>query len=129
MEVPDYIPFQMLKEEIINTQLSLKAAGGFENKNEDDITKLTQLYQIVEQKEQEWQSTVMAQQQMEMQQQQAQMASQAGVPNAGPNVLSQEAQMTQVPPMQGEQIQPDMDMETQQGTAANGGWNQPYQMQ
>ena len=129
MEVPDYIPFQMLKEEIINTQLSLKAAGGPENKNEGDIKKLTELYEIVEQKEAEWQSTIAAQQQQEMMAQQQAMAQQAGVPNAGPNVLSQEAQMTQVSPMQDEQIQPDMDMETQQGTAANGGWNQPYQMQ
>ena len=127
MEVPDYLPFQMLKEEIINTQLSLKAAGGPENKNEGDIQKLTVLYQTVEQKEQEWQSTIQAQQQQEMMAQQAAMAQQAGVPNAGPNVLSQEAQMTQAP--QGQPIQPDMDMETQQGGAANGGWNQPYQMQ
>ena len=67
------------------------------------------------------------QQQQEMMAQQQAMAQQAGVPNAGPNVLSQEAQMTQVP--QGQQIQPDMDMETQQGAAANGGWNQPYSMQ
>jgi hypothetical protein len=122
MEVPDYIPFQMLKEEIINTQLSLKSAGGAENKNEDDIAKLTQLYEIVEQKEQEWQSTIQAQQQQEMMAQQAQMAQQAGVPNAGPNVLSQEAQMTQVP-------QPDLDVSTPDGSAMNGGWNAQYSEQ
>lgn len=122
MEVPDYVPFQMLKEEIINTQLSLKAAGGAENKNEDDIAKLTQLYQIVEQKEQEWQSTIQAQQQQEMMAQQAQMAQQAGVPNAGPNVLSQEAQMTQAP-------QPDLDVSTPDGSAQNGSWNAQYSEQ
>lgn len=122
MEVPDYIPFQMLKEEIINTQLSLKSAGGAENKNEDDIAKLTQLYEIVEQKEQEWQSTIQAQQQQEMMAQQAQMAQQAGVPNAGPNVLSQEAQMTQIP-------QPDLDVSTPDGSAMNGGWNAQYSEQ
>ena len=122
MEVPDYIPFQMLKEEIINTQLSLKSAGGAENKNEDDIAKLTQLYEIVEQKEQEWQSTIQAQQQQEMMAQQAQMAQQAGVPNAGPNVLSQEAQMTQAP-------QPDLDVSTPDGSAANGSWNAQYSEQ
>lgn len=122
MEVPDYIPFQMLKEEIINTQLSLKSAGGAENKNEGDIAKLTQLYEIVEQKEQEWQSTIQAQQQQEMMAQQAQMAQQAGVPNAGPNVLSQEAQMTQAP-------QPDLDVSTPDGSAMNGGWNAQYSEQ
>ena len=121
MEVPDYVPFQMLKEEIINTQLSLKAAGGAENKNEQDIQILTQLYQIVEKKEQEWQSTIQAQQQQEMAQQ-AQTAQQAGVPNAGPNVLSQEAQMTQAP-------QPDLDVSTPDGSAQNGGWNAQYSEQ
>ena len=127
MEVPDYVPFQMLKEEIINTQLSLKAAGGPENKNEDDIQKLTQLYQIVEQKEQEWQSTIQAQQAAMMAQQQAAMAQQAGVPNAGPNILSQEAQMTQSP-MAANGAPADLDVETPMGSAQNGQWNAPYQM-
>ena len=119
----------MLKEEIINTQLSLKAAGGPENKNEEDIAKLTQLYQIVEQKEAEWQSTIAQQQQMEMAAQQQAMAQQAGVPNAGPNVLSQEAQMTQVPQGQVPEQQVDLDVETPMGNANNGSWNAPYSMQ
>lgn len=49
-EVPDYIPFNLLKEEIINTQLSLRAAG---MSNASDIDKLSQLYEIVEAKETE----------------------------------------------------------------------------
>ena len=129
MEVPDYIPFQMLKEEIINTQLSLKAAGGPENKNEDDINKLTQLYQIVEQKEQEWQSTIQADQAQQMMAAQQAMAAQAGVPNAGPNILSQEAQMTQTPMApNGNAPQADLDVETPMGNAQNGQWNAPYSM-
>ena len=43
-DVPDYIPNQMLLEEIMNTILSLKAANNPDNKV--DIDKLTQLYQI-----------------------------------------------------------------------------------
>ena len=68
-EVPDYIPTQMLKTEIINTQLSLRAAG-FE-KNKGDIQKLNQLYEAVitvEQKMQEAQMLTQMQQQPQMQQ-------------------------------------------------------------
>lgn len=43
-EVPDYIPNQMLLEEIMNTALSLKAAQNPENQR--DIDKLIQLYEI-----------------------------------------------------------------------------------
>ncbi len=50
MDVPDYIPTQMLKEEIMNTCLSLKGANNDENKA--DIEKLLQLYEIVIGKEQ-----------------------------------------------------------------------------
>lgn len=54
-EVPEYIPFELLKEEIINTQLSLKAAG--KEKNKKDIEKLMKLYETVEDMEAEWQQT------------------------------------------------------------------------
>jgi hypothetical protein len=108
----------------------LKAAGGPENKNEDDIAKLTQLYQIVEQKEAEWQSTIQADQAQQMMAAQQAMAAQAGVPNAGPNVLSQEAQMTQTPMApKGNAPQADLDVETPMGSAQNGQWNAPYSMQ
>lgn len=43
-DVPDYIPNQMLLEEIMNTILSLKAANNPDNRV--DIDKLMQLYQI-----------------------------------------------------------------------------------
>lgn len=43
-DVPDYIPNQMLLEEIMNTALSLKAANN--KSNEVDIQKLLQLYDI-----------------------------------------------------------------------------------
>lgn len=43
-DVPDYIPNQMLLEEIMNTILSLKAANNPDNKV--DIDKLMQLYKI-----------------------------------------------------------------------------------
>src|SRR5574344_1946651 len=44
-DVPEYIPFDMLKQEIINTQLSLRASNYDENK--EDIDKLDKLYSIV----------------------------------------------------------------------------------
>lgn len=44
-DIPDYVPFNLLKEEIINTQLSLRAVG---SKNQDDIDKLSRLYEEVE---------------------------------------------------------------------------------
>lgn len=51
MDIPDYIPTQMLKEEIMNTCLSLRGANNDENKA--DIEKLLQLYEIVMGKEQD----------------------------------------------------------------------------
>lgn len=53
-EIPDYIPFQMIKEQIVNMQLSLKAAEGGTDSNEKDIQKLIRLYEAVEQKESEF---------------------------------------------------------------------------
>ena len=51
-DVPSYIPFPLLKEEIINTQLALRA--GNKDKNYEDINKLAKLYEIVEDQETEW---------------------------------------------------------------------------
>ena len=90
MLVPDYIPFQMLKEEIINTQLSLKAAGA--DKNKKDIDKLSELYAIVEDKEQYWQNE-MTNQQTQINNQTAQTLDGQQLPS-GQNVLTQEANMT-----------------------------------
>lgn len=42
-EIPDYIPLDMLQDEILNTQLSLRAANYEVNKN--SIDKLTKLYE------------------------------------------------------------------------------------
>lgn len=53
-EIPDYIPFQMIKEQIVNMQLSLKAAEGGTDSNEKDIQKLIKLYEAVEEKENEF---------------------------------------------------------------------------
>ena len=120
-EVPDYIPFLMLKEEIINTQLSLKSAASAENDNRKDIEKLTKLYEAVEEKEAEWQSN--QPQPTEPQQ------TEDGMP-IGENILTQEAQMTQVPPatMGDMGAGADMDMMTPDGNAAVGQWNAPPAM-
>ena len=50
-DIPDYIPFQMIKEQIVNMQLSLKAAEGGGTSNDKDIEKLKRLYEAVEDKE------------------------------------------------------------------------------
>ena len=126
-DVPDYIPFLMLKEEIINTQLSLKAAASSENDNKKDIDKLTKLYERVESKEADWQADTALNEQM------AAMEGERtpeGLP-VSENILTQEAQMTPTQPMapMGDMgAGADMDMMTPDGTAAAGQWNAPPAM-
>ena len=52
-DIPSYVPFQMIKEQIVNMQLSLKAAEGGTDSNEKDIEKLQKLFEAVEEKEKE----------------------------------------------------------------------------
>lgn len=114
--IPDFIPFTMLKEEIINTQLSLKAANS--DGNEADIEKLNKLYAMAEQKETEWMMNSQgAAQQQAMQGQ----VDQNGMP-VQQNVLSQEANMKQIEPNTNNNV--DMDVETPSNT--NGAWNGAY---
>ena len=126
-DVPDFIPFLMLKEEIINTQLSLKAAASAENDNSKDIAKLTKLYERVESKEADWQADQALEQQMQAMEGER---TPEGLP-VGENILTQEAQMQQVPPMgapMGDMMPADMDMQTPDGMAAAGQWNAPPAM-
>ena len=95
--VPEYIPFMLLKEEIINTQLSLKKAG--KKANDKDITKLTKLYEIVEDMETEWSDAAVAENQGEV--------TEGGLPYST-NILEQEAGMTR------EEVPQDMDVTTSQ---------------
>lgn len=44
-ETPAFVPFDLLKSEILNTQLQLYSADPFNNKN--DILKLSKLYEVV----------------------------------------------------------------------------------
>ena len=107
-DVPDYIPIPMLKTEIINTQLSLRAANF--KKNQGDIEKLNQLYNVVVQMEQQMNQPTPEEQAMQQQQQmqQEQMAEQQAA-------MQQQAMMGQ-PPMP-----VDLDMQTgQQGLT---GWD------
>ncbi|MCQ2247703.1 MAG: hypothetical protein MJZ50_01710 [Treponema sp.] len=109
-EIPDYIPIPMLKTEIINTQLSLRAANFM--KNQEDIEKLNQLYNAVVQIEQQMNQPTPEEQQMAEQQQmmQAQIAQQQ-------TALQQQPVMVQ----QGQPVQADLDMQTgQQGLT---GWD------
>lgn len=52
-DIPEYIPFDLLKEEIINTQLSLRAAN--KDGNKEDIIKLSKLYEKAEDLAMQWQ--------------------------------------------------------------------------
>ena len=119
-EVPDYIPFTMLKEEIINTQLSLKAAASEHNDNLEDIAKLTKLYESVEIKEADWQADQV------LEQKEAALdggETEEGLPPAMTNILTQEANMTPVAPMGDMTAGADMDVNTPDGGAALGQWN------
>ena len=121
--VPDYIPFQMLKEEIINTQLSLKAAASEKNDNSKDIEKLTKLYESVEEKEAEWQTP-----EEDPNAQNGAPTEDTPIPQTE-NILTQEANMTQVPPVpMGDMAGADMDINTPDGGAALGQWNTPPAM-
>lgn len=103
-DVPDYIPIPMLKTEIINTQLSLRAANF--TRNQKDIEKLNQLYNVVVKMEQEMNQPTPEEQ--AMQQQQAMVAQQQ-------QMAQQQAMMAP----QGQQV--DLDMQTgQQGLT---GWD------
>lgn len=48
-ETPDYVPHDMLQDELLNTMLSLKAAGNPEN--EEIIQRLKQYYAVIEQRD------------------------------------------------------------------------------
>ena len=106
-DVPDYIPIPMLKTEIINTQLSLRAANFI--KNQEDIEKLNQLYNVVVQMEQQMNQPTPEEQAMQQQQmQQAQMAEQQAA-------MQQQAMMAP----QGQPV--DLDMQT--GQPGLTGWD------
>lgn len=112
-DVPDYIPIPMLKTEIINTQLSLRAANF--KKNQEDIEKLNQLYNVVVQMEQQMnqptpEEQAMQQQQQMIQAQQQQMAEQQAA-------MQQQAMMAP----QGQPMPVDLDMQT--GQPGLTGWD------
>ena len=112
-DVPDYIPIPMLKTEILNTQLSLRAANF--QKNQKDIEKLDRLYDAAVQMETEMNSPTPEEQ--AMQEQQDMLAQQQQ------EMMAMAAQQQQQQPMQPQQapISPDMDMMTgQQGIT---GWD------
>ena len=117
-DVPEYIPFTMLKEEIINTQLSLKSANP--DKNQKDIEKLDKLYEIVEEKEQEWQTDT---DNMNAVNEQLASSNESGIAS-GQNVLEQQAMTTQVPQQQGEtpQVNP-VDLDVSANGPEAGSWN------
>jgi hypothetical protein len=112
----------MLKEEIINTQLSLKAAASEHNDNLEDIQKLTKLYESVEIKEADWQADQV------LEQKETALdggETEEGLPPAMTNILTQEANMEPVQAPMGDMAGADMDVATPDGMAAAGQWNAP----
>ena len=108
-EVPDYIPIPMLKTEIINTQLSLRAANF--KKNQGDIEKLEKLYDTVIDMESQMNQPTPEEQQMQAMQQAMQQQQQ--------QVMQQQPQGVPGVPMQGAPA--DMDMMT--GQPGLTGWD------
>lgn len=111
-ELPDYMPFTMLKEEILNTQLSLYAINK-NGKNDKDIEKLNALFEQAEAKEAEWTA--------------ANAPAEGGAPEGigsddnplpqGQNILSQEVNLQRADSTNNSV---DMDMATH---GASGNWN------
>lgn len=97
--VPSYVPFTLLKEEIINTQLSLKASN--REANLKDIEKLQMLYETVEKLEMEYSGNV----------------------DQNANVLEQEAGLTTSP--ETDLVKADLDKSTDN---VNGSWKTPYSL-
>jgi hypothetical protein len=117
-DVPDYIPIPMLKTEIINTQLSLRAANF--QKNQKDIEKLDQLYQITLEMEAQMNAPTPEEEAMmqeQAMQEQAQMQQMQGQQLAGQfvNGLGQGL-------VQGQQ-QPPVDMDMMTGQQGITGWD------
>ena len=107
-EVPSYVPFTLLKEEIINTQLSLKASNRPENLK--DIDKLQKLYSVVEELETKY----------------------SAVDNNSTSVLEQEANITEAAtaPAPDTNTTPETDLvkaDLDKSTSnTNGSWKTPY---
>jgi hypothetical protein len=112
-DVPDYIPIPMLKTEILNTQLSLRAANF--QKNQKDIEKLDQLYDAAVQMETEMNSPTPEEQSMQEQQDMLAQQQQQEMMAMAAQQQQQQAMQQQAP------VPTDMDMMTgQQGLT---GWD------
>lgn len=101
-DIPAYVPFTMLKEEILNTQLSMRAIGLDDNK--EDIDKLNKLYNKVEEQEAEWQvelgqSTNIEEGQYGNVLQEEATAQQIPVDNGGLNTPDAGAVESEIPPV------------------------------
>ena len=109
-ELPTYVPFTLLKEEIINVQLSLKAAN--KKANTEDIEKLQKLYSIVEDKELEFQKSS---EEMAMEQANAEQGK-------GTNILEQEAGTYNIDnvPTEYNYNEADMDLSTSKSNWSKG---------
>lgn len=89
--VPEFIPFELLKEEIINTQLSLTSAGY--DRNKKDIQKLNKLYEKIEDMSEEWTEQATADAEMEGEAETTESAQGESSLPYNKNILEKEANM------------------------------------
>lgn len=121
-DVPEYVPFELLKEEIINTQLALYA--GNKKENSKDIKKLERLYESVEDMEKDWSDQANAQAEAREAEQVANMGKEQSLP-FNQNVLESEANMTPVNPTASSPSAasvPETQIEPQSNATDNGSW-------
>ena len=121
-DVPEYVPFELLKEEIINTQLALYA--GNKKENSKDIKKLERLYESVEDMEKDWSDQANAQAEAREAEQVANMGKEQSLP-FNQNVLESEANMTPVnpsAPSPSAASVPETQIEPQSNATDNGSW-------
>lgn len=92
--VPEFIPFELLKEEIINTQLSLTSAGY--DKNKKDIQKLNKLFEKIEDMSAEWTEKATEENEDSTEYNSSEQSNKSSLPYSQ-NVLEKEANMIPVP--------------------------------
>ena len=102
--IPEFIPFTMLKEEILNTQLSLFSIN-VNGQNDKDIEKLNRLFDQCEDKEAEWQASAVPAEGQE------QGTAEEGALPYSQNILEREVSLKKVPAPESTNV--DMDMSTE----------------
>ena len=123
-DIPEYVPLSMLREEIINTQLSLRAANY--DLNKADIDKLTQLYQKCDQLDMDMEEAAQAEIEEEEAKQKEKLEEAGVIPPEGEGMVEQqpgmEVQQQQVPEVATDPNGQPLDLDMQTQDVGNSGW-------